>query len=197
MVACEFSGTVRDAFIRAGHDAMSCDLLPTESPGPHYQGDVWDIIYDGWDLMVAHPSCKYLTNAGVRWLHTQPCRWDLMRSGAYFFKAFLDVPIEHIAVENPIMHGYAKEIIGCEQDQTVQPWWFGDKKMKATCWWLKNLRKLEKTNVVGPPPKDPVERRKWAECHQASPGPDRWKVRSVFYPGMSDACAAQWGIHDE
>ena len=105
LVACEFSGTVRDAFIRAGHDAMSCDLLPTESPGPHYQGDVWDIIYDGWDLMVAHPSCRYLTNAGVRWLHTRACRWDLMRSAAYFSKAFLDAPIEHIAVEKPIMHG--------------------------------------------------------------------------------------------
>ena len=193
LVACEFSGTVRDAFIRHGHDAMSCDLLPTESPGPHYQGDVFDIVNNGWDLVVAHPECKYLTNAGVRWLHERPWRWGLMRSAAEFFKAFFDVPIKRKAIENPIMHGYAKEIIGRSQDQVVQPWWFGDEKMKATCWWLEGLPELEKTNDVGPPPKDPAKRRKWAECHQASPGRDRWKIRSTFYPGMADACAAQWG----
>ncbi len=194
LVACEFSGTVRDAFIRAGHDAMSCDLLPTESPGPHYQGNVFDIIADGWDLMIAHPDCTYLNNAGVRWLHERPWRWHLMRSAAHFFKAFMDAPIEYKAIENPIMHGYGKEIIGRCQDQVVQPWWFGDRKMKATCWWLDNLPPLVKTDDVGPAPKSGTpEYAEWAECHHASPGKDRGKLRSEFYPGMADACAKQWG----
>ncbi|KKL73945.1 hypothetical protein LCGC14_2069860 [marine sediment metagenome] len=197
LVACEFSGTVRDAFIRAGHDAMSCDLLPTESPGPHYQGDMWDtnITKQHWDLAIIHPTCQYLCNSGVRWLYEHPWRMNLMRAGAYFFKAALDdFPAERVAAENPIMHKYAIEIIGRGHDQLVQPSWFGDKKTKATCWWLKNLPLLVKTNDVGPAPKSGTpEYAEWAECHHASPGADRWKLRSTFYPGMADACAAQWG----
>ena len=177
LVACEFSGVVRDAFLEAGHDAMSCDLLPTEKPGPHYQGSVWDIIEDGWDMMIAHPDCTYLCNSGVRWLHERPYRWDLMRAGAYHFRAFLDAPVEKIAVENSIMHKYAVEIIGRRQDQVTQPWWFGERETKAICWWLKNLPPLEKTDVVQPPD-DPEERKQWARVHRASPGKDRWKDRS-------------------
>ena len=193
LVACEFSGTVRDAFIRAGHDAISCDLLPTESPGPHIQGDMWDtkITKQHWDLAIIHPSCRYLCNSGVRWLHEHPWRMNLMRSGAFSFKACLDdFPAESVAVENPIMHPYAIEIIERKPDQIVQPWWFGDPFLKATCWWLRNLRPLEKTSVLTPP-KDPAERRKWAAVHQAGPGDDRWKRRSKFYPGMAEACT-QW-----
>jgi hypothetical protein len=120
---------------------------------------------------------------------------NLMRSAAFFFKAALDeFPAERVAVENPIMHKYAIEIIGRKPDQLVQPWWFGDKKMKATCWWLKNLPLLIKTDDVGPAPKSGApEYAEWAECHYASPSPDRAKLRSTFYPGMSDACAVQWG----
>lgn len=194
LIACEFSGTVRDAFIRAGHDAVSCDLLPTESPGPHIVGDVTGILRQGWDLMVAHPPCTFLCNSGVRWLWERPERMEHMVDGARFFRLLLSAPIPMIAIENPIMHKYGKAIIGRDQDQTVQPHWFGDKKIKATCLWLKGLPRLYKTNDVGPPPKDLSERRKWADCHQASPGPDRGKIRSVFYKGMADAMAIQWGV---
>ena len=136
LVAGEYSGKVRDAFRAQGHDAMSCDLLPTDSPGPHYEGDVFDIIHDGWDMMVAHPPCTYLANSGVRWLHTDPTRWAKLDEGAAFFKALWEADIPKIAIENPIMHKYAKERIGCgKQTQTVQPWMFGHTEKKATCLW--------------------------------------------------------------
>lgn len=156
---------------------------------------MWDsrVTRQHWDLAIIHPMCTYLCNSGVRWLYEHPWRWKLMVAGAQFFKACLDdFPAERVAVENPIMHGHAVKIVGREADQTVQPHHFGDPFMKATCWWLKNLPKLKKTNPLEVP-KDPVERRKWAEVHNASPGPERAKLRSTFYPGMSDACAAQWG----
>lgn len=184
LIACEFSGAVRDAFIRAGHDAMSCDLLPTESPGPHYQGDVFDVIGDDWDMMVAHPPCTYLANSGVRWLHTQAGRLDKMEQGAKFFRDLLNYPIERIAVENPIIHKHAAQIIGRRQDQSIQPWQYGHGEIKATCLWLKNLPKLEPTNIV--------EGRK-PRVHRASPGPDRWKERSRTLPGIAAAMAEQWG----
>jgi len=134
LIACEYSGTVRDAFVAKGHDAMSCDLLPTDKAGPHYQGDVFDIIGDGWDLMIAHPPCTYLTNSGVTWLHKDPSRWAKLDDGAAFFKALLNADIPMIAVENPIMHKYAKERIGgTKQTQVVQPWMFGHLEQKATC----------------------------------------------------------------
>lgn len=132
LVACEFSGAVRDAFIALGHVAMSCDLLPTEMSGPHYEGDVRDVLGDGWDLMVAHPPCTYLTNSGVRWLHTKPGRWEQMREGAEFFRELLNAPIPRVAVENPIMHGYAREIVGRRADQVIHPWQFGHLESKAT-----------------------------------------------------------------
>lgn len=194
LVACEFSGVVRDAFRARGHDAMSCDLLETEAPGPHYKGDARDILeargYDEfrgrvpWDMLIAFPPCTYLCNSGVRWLHTQEGRWGKMREAAQFFSALLDAPIERIAIENPVMHGYAKEIIGQQQTQTIQPWQFGHGEIKATCLWLKGLPPLEPTDIV--------EGRK-ARVHRASPGPDRWKERSRTLPGIAKAMADQWG----
>lgn len=185
LVACEFSGTVRDAFIRAGHDAMSCDLLPTESPGPHYEGDIADVLGDGWDLMVAHPPCTYLSNSGVRWLYEQKERWQHMIEGAAFLRTLLECsPIRHVAIENPIIHRWARLVIGKGPDQTIQPWQFGHGETKAICLWLDNLPPLRPTNIV-----DGREPR----VHHASPGPDRWKERSRFYEGVADAMAAQWG----
>ena len=184
LVACEYSGKVRDAFISQGHDAMSCDLLPTDAQGPHYQGDVFDIIDQGWDLMVAHPPCTYLTNSGVRWLHERPERWEQLREGAEFFKALLEADIPMIAVENPIMHKYAIEIIGRKHDQIVQPWQFGHGETKATGFWLKNLPPLMATEIV-----DGREQR----IHKLPPSADRWKIRSETFAGIAEAMAKQWG----
>lgn len=141
LVGCEYSGIVRDAFIRAGHDAISCDLLSTESPGPHYQGDVFDIIDDGFDLAILHPPCTRLCNSGVRWLAERDL-WDEMREGAEFFKRLLHSNIPMIAVENPVPHRYALEIIGKKYDQTIQPWQFGHTTSKRTCLWFRNLPPL-------------------------------------------------------
>jgi hypothetical protein len=184
LVACEYSGTVRDAFIKLGHDAISCDLLPTDIPGPHYQGDIFDIINDGFDLMIAHPPCTYLCNSGVCWLHRDKTRWDKMRDGAIFFKRLLDCNIPKIAIENPIMHKYSVEIIGRRQDQLIQPWMFGHGETKATCFWLKNLPKLIPTNIV-----EGREQR----LHKLPPSKDRWKIRSKTYQGIADVMAQQWG----
>ena len=185
LVACEFSGIVRDAFIAKGHDAMSCDILPTESPGPHHQGNVLDIIYDGWDLMIAHPPCTYLTNSGVRWLHTQPGRWDQLRLAGEFFNRLLDAPINKICIENPIPHKYAIECMnGRRYTQLIQPWQFGHGETKATCLWLKNLPSLRHTNVV-----DGREQTIW----KMPPSEDRWKKRSITYTGIANAMANQWG----
>jgi hypothetical protein len=197
LVACEFSGIVRDAFIAAGHDAVSCDLLPTERPGPHVVGDVLRLLDDGWDLMVAHPPCTYLTNAGVRWLHgdvghkmaptslTGEARWEAMREGAAFFRALLDAPIPMVAVENPIMHRHAIEVVGRRQDQVVQPWMFGDPQQKAVGLWLRGLPPLIATG--------PIEMERHQLVHKMAPSADRAKKRSVFFPGIAAAMAAQWG----
>lgn len=193
LIACEYSGTVRDAFTKLGHDAISCDLLPTDKPGKHYQGDVFDIINDGFDLMIAHPPCTYLTNAGVTWLHKKPGRWDQMRDGAEFFKKLLNAPIDKIAVENPIMHKYAKEIIGESQAQIVQPWMFGHLEQKGTGLWLKNLPLLKPTNDVKREmmllPDNQRQR-----LHYLPPSADRWKIRSTTFQGIADAMASQWGV---
>lgn len=192
LIACEYSGTVRDAFIAKGHDAMSCDLLPTDKAGPHYQGDVRDILEQDWDLMIAHPPCTFLTNSGVCHLHKDPTRWDRLREGAAFFKALLDAPIPRIAVENPVMHKYAKELIGnVRQTQTIQPWMFGHTEQKATCLWLKGLSPLVPTNNVREKmltlPKNQRQR-----LHYLPPSADRWKLRSTTYKGIADAMAKQW-----
>ncbi len=185
LVACEFSGIVRDAFLAAGHDAMSCDLLPTDRPGPHYQGDVFDVLDGGWDMLIAHPPCTYLANSGVRWLHTQDGRWAAMEDGARFFRGLLDAPIPLRAIENPIMHKYALAIVGRRADQYVQPWWFGAPRTKATGLWLAGLSPLVATAVVDG--RDPY-------VHHLPPSPDRWKLRSMTEPGLAEAMATQWGI---
>lgn len=193
LVACEYSGRVRDAFIRRGHDAMSCDLLPTDSTGPHYQGDVQNILGDNWDLMVAHPPCTYMTNSGVTWLHKDPTRWAKLDDAAAFFKMLLDAPIEKIAVENPIMHKYAKERIGgVKQTQVVQPWMFGHTEQKATCLWLKNLPPLVPTNDVKAEMLQLPDNER-QRLHYLPPSADRWKLRSTTYMGIAEAMADQWG----
>ena len=193
LVACEYSGRVRDAFIARGHDAMSCDLLPTEVPGPHHTGSVFDIIDDGWDLMVAHPPCTYLANSGVRWLYggkgtiIDPDRWAAMVDGATFFRDLLEAaPIPMVAVENPVMHGFAKSIVGRGPDQWVQPWMFGHGEQKTTGLWLRGLPLLTPTDVV-----DGREQRVW----KMGPSPERWRERSRTYQGIADAMAEQWGGH--
>jgi hypothetical protein len=197
LVACEYSGRVRDAFIAKGHDAMSCDLLPTDVVGPHHQGDVFDLDLTQFDLMVAHPPCTYLTNAGVTWLHRDPSRWAKLDDGAAFFKRLLEVPIPRICVENPIMHKYAKERIGgVKQTQVVQPWMFGHMEQKATCLWLKGLPPLTPTNNVKEAMMALPDNQR-QRLHYLPPGPDRWKLRSTTYQGVADAMAAQWSILED
>lgn len=186
LIACEFSGRVRDAFRARGHDAVSCDLLPTEVPGPHVEGDVRDMLGDGWDLLIAHPPCTYLANSGVRWLHTDPDRWPRMLEGAAFFKAFLQADVPLIAVENPIMHRYGMDAVGQRPSFTVQPWQFGDPEKKRTCFWTKGLRPL--IPLVRRPPDDLRQ-----SSYLMSPSPDRWKHRSRTFPGLANAMAEQWG----
>lgn len=182
LVACEFSGTVRDAFTRQGHDAMSCDILPSETVGNHYQGDVRDVLDTSWDMVIAHPPCTYLSNSGVRWLYEKPGRWDDMREAADFFRLFLNLEhVPHVAVENPVMHGHA-EIR--RADQFIQPWMFGHGETKRTGLWLKNLPPLVPTDIV-----EGREQRVWL----MSPGPERQKERSRFFRGIADAMAVQWG----
>lgn len=178
LVACEYSGAVRDAFIERGHDALSCDLLPTEAAGPHYQGDVRDVMGDGWDLMVAHPPCTHLSVSGARWFKGKQAE---QAEALDFVRLLLDAPIPRIALENPI------SIISSrirKPDQIIQPWQFGHGETKATCLWLKNLPKLVPTNIV--------EGRE-ARVHKMAPGPDRWKERSRTYTGIAEAMAQQWG----
>ncbi len=193
LIACEFSGTVRQAFTDLGHDAISCDILPTDRPGKHYQGDVFDIIDDGFDMMIAHPPCTYLTNSGVCWLHKDAKRWLHLFDGAEFFKKLLDSNIPKKCIENPTMHKYAKRLI-CDvnQSQVVQPWMFGHKEQKATCLWLHGLPNLTETENVKDEmmllPKNQRQR-----LHYLPPSADRSKLRSTTYTGMAYAMASQWG----
>lgn len=180
LVACEYSGAVRDAFAELGHDAMSCDLLPTESEGQHYQGDVRDVLDYPWDLMIAHPPCTHLSVSGAR--HFAAKRIDgRQQSAVSFFMALAKSDIPQIAIENPvcIMSSHWRK-----PDQTIQPWQFGHGETKATCLWLKGLPKLEPTNIV--------EGRE-ARIHKMPPGPDRWKERSKTFAGIAAAMADQWG----
>jgi hypothetical protein len=183
LIACEYSGVVRDAFFARGHDAWSCDLLPSEKPGNHMMGDVTSLLDLGWDLIIAHPPCTYLCNSGVRWLHEREGRWDAMKAGARFFSQFLNCDCPRVAIENPIMHKHAKALIGVGQSQVIQPWQFGHPESKATCLWLKGLPLLTPTNIV--------EGRE-GKCHKTSPSVDRGKIRSRTYEGIGAAMAAQW-----
>lgn len=178
LVACEFSGAVREAFAAQGHDAWSCDLLPTEVPGQHIVGDVLEVLGDGWDLMVAHPPCTHLAVSGARWWKDKA---QEQADALEFVRALMAAPIDRIAVENPI-----SKISSAirKPDQIVQPWQFGHGETKATCLWLKGLPKLRPTDVVeGREPK----------VHHMAPGPNRWRERSRTYAGIAKAMAQQWG----
>lgn len=180
LVACEYSGTVRDAFSALGHDAMSCDLLPTESPGNHYQGDVRDVLDFPWDLMIAHPPCTHLSVSGAR--HFVEKRKDgRQQSAVGFFMMLARAPIPRIAIENPVC---VMSSMYRKPDQVIQPWQFGHGETKATCLWLKGLAKLNPTNVV-------VGREQ--RIHKMPPSADRWKLRSTTYAGIARAMADQWG----
>lgn len=178
LVACEYSGVVRDAFIARGHKSVSCDLLPTDAPGPHHQGDVLEIINDGWDLMIAHPPCTYLAVSGARWFKD---RQKEQEEALEFVAKLMNAPIHKIAVENPI------SVISTKirkPDQIIQPWMFGHGETKATCLWLKNLPKIISTNLV-----DGREQR----IHKMPPSKNRWKERSKTFTGIAEAMADQWG----
>lgn len=182
LVACEYSGAVRDAFAARGHYALSCDLLPSERPGPHYTGDVRHILRDEsctWDLMIAHPPCTHLAVSGARWFKDKR---EEQEQALAFVRFLMDAPIPRIAVENPI------SIISSrirKPDQIIQPWQFGHGETKATCLWLKGLPKLKPTNIV--------EGRE-ARVHRMAPGPDRWKERSRTFAGIAAAMAEQWSL---
>lgn len=194
LIACEYSGAVRDAFIKAGHYAASCDLLPSESPlGDHYQGDVMNIIDHDWDLMIAHPPCTYLCSSGLHWNKRRPERAQQTEAALDFVRQLLNAPIARIALENPI---------GCistrirKPDQTIQPWQFGHDASKATCLWLKGLPPLVPTDQA--PPRLVNGRKRWGNQtdsgqNKLPPSADRWKIRSETYKGIADAMANQWG----
>lgn len=192
LVACEFSGVVRDAFAAQGHDAWSCDLLPSERSGQHLQCNAETLLWDSWDLLIAHPPCTYLCNSGVQHLRDNPERWELMRQGALFFKALLNAPVARVAVENPIPHKYALDIIGQKYSQLIQPYKFGHPESKATCLWLKRLPPLVPTRdwkaKMQELPKSQQQR-----LHYLSPGLERAKERSRTFQGIADAMAEQWG----
>lgn len=180
LIACEFSGAVRDAFRARGHYAVSCDLMPAEAGGPHYQGDVRDLIenWRGWDLLIAHPPCTHLAVSGARWFKDKA---DEQAKALDFVRYLLAAPIPRICIENPV------SVISSrirKPDQSIQPWQFGHGEVKRTCLWLKNLPKLRTTNIVSG---------REARVHRMPPGPDRWKERSRTLPGIADAMAEAWG----
>jgi hypothetical protein len=206
LIACEFSAIVREAFNRLGHHAWSVDLLETEIPGNHHQGDALEMLdADQWDLVIAHPPCTYLTNSGVRWLYGKkggstkkdPVRWQAMHDGCDFFAAMYNCKAERVAVENPVMHGYASDYLSSAWrvpafTQSIQPYQFGHHETKRTCLWLRGLSPLVGTDDVESEmramPKSQTNR-----VHLASPGPDRWAMRSRTFPGIAEAMALQWG----
>lgn len=194
LIACEYSGRVRDAFIKRGHEAMSCDLLPTESDGPHYQGDVFDIINDGWDLLIAHPPCTYLTVSGLHWNKWNSDRAQKTEESLQFVQRLLDAQIDRVALENPI---------GCistrirKPHQIIQPHQFGEDASKATCLWLKGLPPLQATGNFSPRITADGKNR-WSNQtdsgqNRLGPSPDRWKERSRTYLGIAEAMSNQWG----
>jgi len=210
LVACEYSGYVRDAFAARGWDAWSCDLEPTERPGNHIQGDVIPLLEQDWDLLVAHPPCTYLSNSGAGHMYLgkgkaekarlgytiDPVRWRNMEEAAAFFNIFLNTNIPHVAVENPIMHGWGMERVGGAATQFVQPYHFGHLETKKTGLRLINLPPLvatdDKTELFKTLPKSETHK-----VHRASPGPQRWKDRSRTFPAIAQAMADQWGPYVE
>ena len=195
LVACEFSGRVRDAFLKKGHEAISCDILPTEVPGPHYQGDVADILHtESWDLIIAHPPCTYLAKSGVRWLGQEGSdRWQKMVEAAAFFNLFLAHPCKKVCIENPVMHRYAKsKLLIPHYSQKTQPYFHGHPERKATCLWLKGLPLLQATGNVSllmiGQAKGSINK-----VHWEPPGRERQKNRSRTFHGIAKAMADQWG----
>ena len=192
LVACEYSGRVRDAFLAIGHEAMSCDLLPTESEGPHYEGDIRDVLDYPWDLMIAHPPCTHLSVSGARYFADKRMR-GRQQAAASFFMMLAKADIPRVAIENPVC---VMSSLWRKPDQVIQPWQFGHNASKATCLWLKGLPLLKPTQQVEPRMIDGEKR--WGNQtdsgqNRLGPSPDRWKIRSETYPGIASAMADQWG----
>lgn len=193
LIACEYSGAVRDAFRARGHDAVSCDLLPTDAPGPHHQGDVGQVLGDGWDLMIAHPPCTYLSVSGMHWTRRGLRDPQLTENALEFVRLLMDAPIPRIAIENPV--SVISTRIG-KPDQIINPYQFGHDASKKTCLWLKGLPLLRPTQVIEP--RIVNGRKRWGNQtdsgqNRLSPSPDRWKLRSATFPGIAAAMADQWG----
>jgi hypothetical protein len=193
LIACEYSGTVRDAFIAAGHDAMSCDLLPTDAPGPHWCGDVREVLGMGWDLMIAHPPCTHLAVSGARWFKDKQ---QEQAEALEFVRLLLDAPIPRIALENPV------SIISSrirKPDQIIQPYEHGHEATKTTCLWLKNVPPLQPSNIVGKGARHVTKSgRSLPQWYNLPPSADRWKIRSATFPGIARAMAQQWGaLHND
>jgi hypothetical protein len=190
LVACEYSGRVRDAFIRRGHDAISCDFLPSDAPGPHYSGDVKNIINDSFDMMIAFPPCTYLCSSGLHWNKKRPQRALQTAEALDFVRFLMEAPIEKIAIENPI---------GCistnirKPDQIIQPWQFGHPESKSTCLWLKGLPNLIPTNILKKGESGRWDNQTKSGQNKLPPSKDRWKIRSLTYSGIAEAMAEQWG----
>lgn len=190
LIACEFSGIVRDSFIKKGHDTWSCDLLPTETKGPHLQKDVLFILEDNWDLMVAHPPCTHLSSSGARWFKDKAKE---QAEALNFIRVLMEAPIEKIAIENPI--GVISTHFR-KPDQIIQPWMFGHDASKSTCLWLKNLPILKSTKIVLP--RKVNGKNRWSNQtdsgqNKLTPSPTRGMDRSRTYQGIADAMANQWG----
>ena len=190
LIACEFSGVVREAFRKSGHDAWSCDLLPSDDNSEfHIQGDVLQSLDKYWDLMIAHPPCTFMCNSGVSWLHKDENRWNELQKANEFFHRLWNAPIPRIAIENPIPHKYA---LLPKYTQIIQPYQFGHPESKATCLWLKNLDELVPTkDVYDEMKKLPINQAQ--RIHYTKPGKDRWKIRSRTFEGIAEAMADQWG----
>lgn len=212
LIACEFSGVVRDAFAARGHDAWSCDLLPSERPGQHIQADFRKVMQESWDFVGYHYECRVMANSGVRWLYkvehvrveclgrsmlmekrvrNEP-RWDELKEAAAIFNLTLRDNRPGYA-ENSVMHCHAKKLIDREQDQVIQPWYFGEPHFKATCLWLRGLQPLIPTDKLTPPDRGAPAHKEWSGVHRATPSPTRWMERSRTLPGIAQAMAKQWG----
>ena len=190
LIACEESQVVVEQFLLRGYDAISCDIdYPGAKGLSHYQGDVLDILYEGFDVMIAFPPCTRLSNSGVRWLHERDL-WAEMREGVEFFNTLLNAPIKYKAVENPIQHGHARKLIR-KYDQIIHPWQFGHTEQKSTCIWLENLPKLNETNNVYDEMMK-IDYKDRAKVHYCSPGPEREKLRNRTYQGIAEAMGKQW-----
>lgn len=193
LVGCEHTGIVRDAFLRAGHYAMSADLLPSESSaGDHHQGDVLEVLDGDWDIAIFHPPCTYLANAGARHLYEPSRRWQDMIHAAVFFRRLLECDIPRVAVENPVMHGWGQMVIGRQADQWVQPHHFGHAETKKTGLWLRNLPALRATHDMREElaAMTPAQRQRLGNMGERK---DRGLLRSRTPLGMADAMAEQWG----